>query len=175
MTERTGVTSINGSPLTLLGEAVKVGQAAPDFKVRTQFGPDSEINLASSKGKVRILNVVPSLDTGVCEKQTIHFNNAAASLGDDIEILTVSMDLPTAQGRFCGNQLEGAAKVKTGSDYVDKSFGRSYGILIKEWQVLGRGLFVIDRKNVVQYAEYAPKIEELPNMEKALEVAKGLV
>ena len=175
MTERSDVLSIKGAPLTLIGDEIKVGQTAPDFSIRTSFAPDSLITLGSSEGKVRILNVVPSLDTSVCEEQTIKFNQSANSLGDDVEILTISMDLPPAQGRFCGHQLKGAAKVKTASDYAEKSFGPSYGILIKEWQVLGRGLFVIDRDNIVRHVEYAPKVEELPDIEKALEVAKSLI
>ncbi len=175
MTERKGVLSIKGSPLTLLGDEVKVGQPAPDFRVRTAFGPETAFSLGSSKGKVRILSVVPSLDTGVCEAQTIRFNNELSKLGDELEIVTVSMDLPPAQSRFCGHQLQGAAKIKMASDYAEKSFGMAYGILIKEWQVLGRGIFVVDKSDKIAYVQYCPKVEELPDFDKALAAAKALL
>ncbi|NUM79431.1 thiol peroxidase [bacterium] len=175
MTERTGITSIKGNPLTLLGEEIKVGQKAPNFKVRTGLAPNTEITLDSSKGKVRVFNVVPSLDTGVCEAQTIRFNEEAVKLGDGVEIMTVSMDLPPAQGRFCGHQLKGAAKIKMASDYAEKSFAMNYGILLKEWQVCGRGVFVVDKNDTVKYVQYCPKIEEQPDFDKALQAIKSLL
>lgn len=170
--ERKGELAAGGAPLTLIGKKVNVGDQAPDFKVRGQFGPESEVTLASSKGKVRLISVVPSLDTGVCEQQTVRFNKEADSLGDNVEVLTVSMDLPTAQGRFCG--AHAVKSVKTLSDYAEKSFGRNYGILIKEWQVLGRGIFVVDKEDTVRYVEYVPEVGQHPDYEKALEAVKSL-
>lgn len=174
MNERTGVLNFKGNPLTLLGEAVTVGQEAPDFRVRGGLDEKSLITLESGKGKVRVFNVVPSLDTPVCETQTIKFNDEALKLGDHIEIMTVSMDLPTAQNRFCTVQLKGESKVKMASDYAEKSFGINYGILIKEWQILGRGIFILDKENIVKHVEYVPKVEELPDLNKAMEVLKKL-
>jgi thiol peroxidase len=173
MTERTGKLTIKGNPLTLLGEEVKVGQKAPNFTARTAFGPDTKVTLDSSKGKVRIFSVSPSLDTSVCEVQAIRFDQEASKL-DDVEICHITVDLPPAQARFCSNQLKGANKVKMVSDYAEKSFGMNYGILIKEWQVLGRGIFVVGKDDVVKYAEYVPEVAQLPNFDKALEAVKNL-
>lgn len=174
MKERTGVTAFKDHPLTLLGEEVKVGQKAPDFRIRGGFDEKTIMTLDSTKGKIRVFNVVPSLDTPVCETQTIQFNEKAARLGDQVEVITVSMDLPTAQNRFCSVQLNGNTNVRMVSDYADKSFGINYGILIKEWQVLGRGIFIVDQNDIVRYAEYVPKVEELPNLEKAMETLKSI-
>lgn len=169
MTERKGATSDRGTPLTLLGDEVRRGQKAPDFAVRTGFKPGNTVTLATASGKVRVFNVVPSLDTAVCEIQTIRFNDEVSKLGDGVEVITISMDLPPAQGRFCRNQLQGSAKVRMASDYADKSFGMAYGILIKEWQVLGRGIFVVDRNDIVVHTQYCPKIEELPDFKAVLD------
>ena len=173
MTERTGKLTIKGKPLTLLGEEVKVGQKAPNFSARTAFSPDTKVTLDSSKGKIRIYSVSPSLDTSVCEAQAIRFNQEAGKL-DDVEIMHITVDLPPAQARFCTHQLAGAAKVKMISDYAEKSFGMNYGILIKEWQVLGRGIFVIGKDDVVKYVEYVPEVSQLPDFDKALAAVKGL-
>jgi len=175
MKERTGIVSHRGKPFTLLGDEVKEGQKAPNFILRTGFAPESKVTLENSKGKIRLLSVVPSLDTGVCEKQTIRFNDEALTLGSEVEIITVSVDLPPAQTRFCGTKLNNAANVKMLSDYADKSFGINYGILLKEWQVHGRAVFVIGRDDFIKYVEYCPKIEELPNFEKALEAVRLLI
>ncbi|MBL7959821.1 thiol peroxidase [bacterium] len=173
MKERTGKLTIKGSPLTLLGEEIKVGQKAPDFTVRTAFMPETKVTLDSSKGKIRIFSVSPSLDTSVCETQAIRFNQEAAKLGD-VEIYHITVDLPPAQARFCTHQLEGSAKVKMVSDYAEKSFGMNYGIIIKEWQVLSRGIFVIGKDDMVKYVEYLPEVAQLPNFDKALEAVKSL-
>ncbi len=174
MTERTGKLTIKGNPLTLLGEEIKVGQKAPDFSARTAFGPETTVSLHSSKGKIRIFSVAPSLDTGVCEAQAIRFNQEAEKLGDDVEIIQISSDLPPAQSRFCTHQLAGSAKVKMVSDYAEKSFGLNYGILIREWQVLGRGIFVVGKDDIVKYVEYVPEVAQLPNFDKVLEVLRSL-
>ncbi len=174
MTERKGQLTIKGAPLTILGETIKVGQKAPNFSLRTGFGPDTAITLDHSKGKIRILSVAPSLDTGVCEKQAIRFNEEAAKLGNDVVILQISVDLPPAQTRFCNAHLHGKTNVKMLSDYADKSFGAAYGAIIKEWQVLARSIFVIDKDDVVKYVEYTPAVEQQVNFDAALEAIKNL-
>lgn len=163
-TERTGVITFKGNPLTLIGAEVKVGDAAPDFKV---IAKDlSEVTLASSKGKTRLISVVPSLDTPVCDTQTRRFNEEAAKLPGDVEILTISVDLPFAQSRWCG--AAGVDKVKVLSDHRDRSFGQAYGVLIKELKLLTRAIFIIGADDKVQYVEYVKEVTELPDFEKAL-------
>jgi len=132
--ERKGIITFQGNPLTLIGAELKVGEKAPDFKVVA--GDLSEASLADSKGKTRIISVVPSLDTPVCEVQTKRFNEEAAKLPATVEVITVSMDLPFAQGRFCTTQK--TDKVKCLSDHRDASFGEAYGVLIKELRLLSR-------------------------------------
>jgi thiol peroxidase len=174
LTERTGIVTHRGTPMTLLGDEIKAGQKAPEFSCRTGFGPGTAVTLASSRGKIRIFSVAPSLDTSVCERQAMKFDKEAAELGDDVEIIQVSMDLPPAQGRFCKFQLEGKNKIKMISDYADRSFGLHYGFLLKEWQVHSRGLVIVDKEDVVRYVEYCPKLEELPDFDKALQVLSAL-
>ncbi|HMW33824.1 MAG TPA: thiol peroxidase [bacterium] len=174
MKERAGHLSIKGKPLTWLGEEIKAGQKAPDYRVRTGFGPEATVTLADSKGKIRIISVAPSLDTGVCEMQAIRFNQEVEKLGADIEVHQITVDLPPAMTRFCNTKLNGSVKIKTFSDYAERSFGQAYGFLIKEWQTLGRGIVIIDKNDTVAYVEYCPKIEELPNFDVALAALKGL-
>ncbi len=162
--------TFKGNPVTLQGEEVKVGQTAPDFKV--QKNDLSDYTLASSAGKTRVLVAVPSLDTAVCDMETRRFNEEAAKL-PDIEIITVSMDLPFAQKRWCG--AAGVDKVITASDHRDASFGKNYGILIEGGpldHLHARAVFVVDGNNTVKYAEYVKDITEQPNYEAALEAAK---
>jgi thiol peroxidase len=166
--ERKGVATFKGGPLTLVGPEVKVGQKAPDFKVLAN--DLSEVTLAGSKGKVRIISVVPSIDTPVCDMQTRRFNEEAAKLGNKIEILTISADLPFAQKRYCG--AAGIDKVKTLSDHRDASFGNAYGVLIKELRLLMRSIFVVDDKDAVRHAEYVKELTSHPNYEAALAAAK---
>lgn len=121
--ERTGVVTLKGNPLTLIGPEVKVGDKAPDFSSLKGLG--APVTLADLEGKVKVFNVIISVDTPVCDVQTKRFNQEAANLGDDVEILTLSMDLPFALGRYCA--AEGIDKVQTASDYKDASFGEAYG------------------------------------------------
>jgi thiol peroxidase len=169
-TKRTGVVTMKGNPLTLIGDEIKVGDQAPDFTVLTNDMQPYTLKEAGSK--VKIISVVPSLDTGVCELQTIHFNQEAADLGD-VRILTISVDLPFAQKRFCG--AKGIDKVVTLSDHRDLSFGLHYGFAIEELRLLARGVVVIDQENVVRYVEYVGEVSEQPDYDKALEVVKQLV
>jgi thiol peroxidase len=167
MKERTGEVTMKGNPMTLLGELPSVGSAAPDFTVI-----DNELNpksLADYKGKTVIISVVPSLDTGVCDTQTRTFNEKAAALGDDVVILTISMDLPFAQARWCG--AAGVDKVVTLSDFNEADFGKNYGVLIKELRLLTRAIFVIDKDGKVAYVQVVPEITTEPDYDAALDAA----
>jgi thiol peroxidase len=169
--ERTGVATLKGNPITLVGPEVKVGDKAPDFKVNKNLMETA--SLADYSGKVKLISVVPSLDTGVCDAQTRRFNEEAAKLGDNVVVLTISVDLPFAQSRWCG--AAGIDKVITLSDYKDHSFGQAYGVLIKELKLDMRSIFVIDANNTVQYVEYLGEMTEHPNYENAIAAVKKLV
>jgi thiol peroxidase len=159
---------MRGNPLTLIGPELKPGDAAPDFSViDSSLKP---VNLKDTGNSVRIISVVPSLDTPVCDAQTKRFNEEAAKL-PDVEILTVSMDLPFAQKRWCG--AFGVDKVKMLSDHRDASFGSNYGTLIKDMRIESRAIFVIDQKNKIRHAEYVKEVADFPNYEAALTAAKG--
>ncbi len=159
MIERTGLVTMRGNPLTLVGPAVSVGQKAPDFTVVTN---DVEpVSLSNFLGKPLALVSVPSLDTPVCAVETRRFNAEAAKLGADVRILTISMDLPFAQKRWCGAM--GIDKVQTLSDHRDASFGQNYGVLIKELRLLARAVFMVDKAGVVTYTELVPEVGDEPN------------
>ena len=158
---------MRGNPMTLVGPELKAGDAAPDFNVvDSGLKP---VTLADTAGHVRLVSVVPSLDTPVCDAQTKRFNEAAASL-PGIDILTVSMDLPFAQKRWCG--AFAVDKVKMLSDHKDASFGSNYGTLIKELRIESRAIFVIDRNNRVCHAEYVKEVADHPDYESALRAAR---
>ncbi len=165
--ERPGATTMRGNPLTLVGPELKPGDAAPGFNLVD--GALKPVTLADTAGHVRILSVVPSLDTPVCDAQTRRFNEAAASL-PGIDIIAVSMDLPFAQKRWCG--AFAVDNVKMLSDHKDASFGSNYGTLIKELRIESRAIFVIDRNNRVCYAEYVKEVADHPNYEAALRAAR---
>lgn len=160
--------TFKGNPVTLLGTEVKVGETAPDFTVLAN--DLSPVTLASSKGKVRLISVVPSIDTGVCDAQTRRFNEAAASL-DNVQILTISVDLPFAQKRWCA--AAGIDQVQTLSDHRDLSFGKAFGVAIEELRLLARAVFVVDSNDVVTYVEYVAEATDHPNYEAAIEAAKA--
>jgi thioredoxin-dependent peroxiredoxin len=160
--------TFKGKPVTLVGNEVKVGDQAPDFKVLAN--DLSEVTLADSKGKVRLISVVPSIDTGVCDAQTRRFNEEAAKL-DNVQILTISVDLPFAQKRWCG--ANGIDNVQMLSDHRDVSFGEAYGVLIKELRLLARAIFVVDSNDQVTYVEYVSEVTDHPNYEAAIEAAKN--
>lgn len=165
--ERPGATTLKGNPLTLVGPELKAGDAAPDFE--TVDKTLSPVKLGPG-GTVRIFSVVPSLDTPVCDAQTKRFNDEAAKL-DGVEIVTVSMDLPFAQSRWCG--AFGVDKVKMLSDHRDGSFGKAYGTLIKELRIESRAIFVVDKDNKIRHAEYVKEVADHPNYETALAAAKA--
>jgi thiol peroxidase len=157
-----------GNPQTLVGPEIKKGDKAPDFKmVDNSLKP---ITLGDTKG-VRIFSVVPSLDTPVCDAQTRRFNEEAAKM-PQVEIYTISMDLPFAQKRWCG--AYGIDKIKMLSDHRDASFGEHYGTLIKDARLECRAIFVVDKDGVVQHAEYVNEVANHPDYEGALEVTKKL-
>jgi thiol peroxidase len=171
---RSGAVTFKGAPLTLAGEAVKAGQQAPPFKLhRFADGKMQEITLADLKGKPSILSVVPSLDTPVCNKQTKNFNVELGALGDRVNALTVSLDLPFAMNRFCG--AENITTLKNASDYQDRNFGINWGMLIEELKLLARGTFVLDAQGKVVYAEQVKEVAEEPNYAAALAALKGLL
>jgi len=167
-TERNGVITFKGNPLTLVGGEVKVGATAPDFKVID--GGLAEVTLKSSAGKVRLISVVPSLDTPVCDQQTRKFNEEASKLPGKVAVLTVSLDLPFAQKRFCATA--GIDKIQVLSDHRAKNFGEAYGVLIKELQLLTRAIFVVGADDKVKYVEYVKEVTSLPDYDKALNAAK---
>ncbi|KRF04447.1 thioredoxin peroxidase [Paenibacillus sp. Soil766] len=169
--ERTGVATLGGNPITLLGPEIRVGDQAPDFKVNKDLM--TEVSLADYAGKVKLISVVPSVDTGTCDAQTRRFNVEADKLGDDVVILTISVDLPFAQSRFCG--AAGIDKVVTLSDYKNRSFGQAYGVLIKEIQLDQRAIFIVDANDTVRYVEYLTEMSSHPNYEAALEALRTLV
>lgn len=161
------VTFVN-NPVTLLGNEVKVGDKAPNFTV---LGNDLKpVSLNDYKGTVRIISAVPSLDTGVCDQQTRKFNTEAAKL-DNVKVLTISVDLPFAQKRWCG--ASGLDNVITLSDHRELSFGNAYGVVMKELRLLARSVFVVNSNDEVVYVEYVSEGTNHPNYEGALEAAKA--
>lgn len=167
--ERFGIIKVGGKDATVIGDDVKVGQTAPEF---TAHALDWSLvrGLADTKGKVRIIASVPSLDTDVCDRETRRFNAEAAALDKDIVILTISTDLPYAQKRWCG--AAGVDQVKVLSDHQNAEFGEKYGVLIKERRILRRAVFVVGRDDTIAYAAYMPTLGDEPNYEEVLEAAK---
>jgi thiol peroxidase len=172
MAERTGLITFKGNPLTLVGNEVKVGRKAPDAEL---VANDLAVVKLSSlyAGKVCLLASVPSLDTSVCDMETRRFNEEAGRLGQDVVVLTVSMDLPFAQKRWCG--AAGVQNVQTLSDYRQAAFGKAYGVLIKELHLLARAVFVLDKPGVIRYVELVKEVASEPNYDAALAAAKKLL
>jgi len=171
MQERANAVKMKGSSLTLIGPELRPGDAAPDFTLTAN--DLSDLELRSLKGRVVVLSVVPSLDTGVCAAQTRRFNQEATGLSPEVVVLTVSMDLPFAQKRFCG--AEGIDRVVTASDYKHRCFGPAYGVAIKELGLLSRSVFVIDRAGRITYAQYVRELSEEPDYASALAAARKVV
>jgi len=160
--------TMKGNELHLEGSTPKVGQKAPDFNVSAN--DLSPRTLGDYKDKVLILVAIPSLDTGVCDTEVRRFNKEAEALSKDISILTISCDLPFAQARWCG--AAGVKAVESLSDHKDVSFGKNYGILIKELRLLARAIFVVDKSGNISYVEIVPELTNEPNYEAALAAAK---
>ena len=170
MKERTGLITMRGNPLTLIGNEVKVGEMAPDFAVLDNNL--SPVKFLSFRGKPCIVSSVPSLDTPVCDMETRKFNEEAARLGSDVAILTISMDLPFAQKRWCA--AAGVNKVQTLSDHRDASFGMAYGVLIKELRLLARAVFVVDRKGTIQNIQLVKEVTNEPDYAAVFNALKKL-
>jgi thiol peroxidase len=171
MEERTGIITFQGNPLTLVGKAVKVGDRAPDAEV---VGNDmAPVRLSSFAGKVCVIASVPSLDTPVCDMETRTFNEEAAKLSPDIVMLTVSMDLPFAQKRWCG--AAGVTRIVTLSDHRDAAFGEAYGVLIKELRLLARAVFVIDRVGTVHYLQLVKEMTQEPDYDALWRAVREVV
>ena len=171
MDERTGIITFKGNPMTLLGPALKVGDKAPAFTaVDTTLAP---VGLDTHPGKIRIISAVPSLDTPVCDTETRRFNQEAAGLPDNVVVLTVSLDLPFAQKRWCG--AAGIDRVITLSDYRERSFGLAYGVLIKELLLLARCIFVVDGQGVIRYIQQVPEVTSEPDYAAVIAAVKTLL
>lgn len=169
--ERQGLTTFKGGPMTLLGPELKVGDKAPDFKA-----VDNGMQLAtldSYHGKIKIISSVPSLDTPVCDMETRRFNEEAGKLPDNVVVLTISMDLPFAQKRWCA--AAGVEKVKTLSDYQSRSFGLAYGVVMKELQLLARAVFLVDDQDIVRYIEIVPEVTKEPDYDRVMNAVKALL
>ena len=170
---RPGAVTFKGTPLTLVGEAVSAGGPAPDFTCHYFDGALQTLGLADLKGKPTLISVVPSLDTPVCQEQSKKFNDELAGLGDQVNALTVSLDLPFAQGRFCGEA--GVENMQVVSDYQDRSFGSSWGMLIDELKLLARGVFVLDADGNVVYTEVVSEVTDEPDYAAAMAALRSLL
>lgn len=171
MEKRKNVITFVNNPMTLVGPEVKVGQKAPEFTVLdNDLAPKT---LADYANKIKVISVVPSLDTGVCDAQTRWFNQDVTNLSDDVVVLTISMDLPFAQKRWCG--AAGVDRVVTLSDHKDASFGTAYGFLIEELRLLTRGVVVIDKNNTVSYVEYVPEVTNTVNFDTVKDAVASLI
>lgn len=171
MEERTGIITINGDPLTLVGKELREGEKAPEFELL-----DNDllpVKLSSFQGKVIIISSVPSLDTSVCDIETRRFNEEAGRLGENVRILTISMDLPFAQKRWCGNA--GVDKVITLSDHREAVFGIRYGVLIKELRLLARAVFILDRECVIRYIQLVKEATDEPDYDAVLKATRKLI
>ncbi len=170
MDERKGVITMKEKPLTLLGPEIKIGDKAPDFVLIDQ--ELDEVNLADFQDKYKVISVTQSLDTSVCDMQARRFNHEAALLPGDVAVLNVSMDLPFAISRFCS--VAGIKNVIVLSDHRDASFGRAYGVLIKEQRLLARSVFIIDKADIVRYCEIVSEQSHYPDYDKALDALKSI-
>lgn len=168
--ERTNAVTFLGNPLTLVGKELKPGDPAPDATVIKQ--DLTPVNIHDYKGHTLLISVVPSIDTGVCSEQTKRFNEAASQLPDSVKVVTVSMDLPFAQKRFCG--AENIDKIEVLSDHREGAFGQAYGVLVKELRILSRAVFVVDPQGIIRYVEYVPEITNHPNYDAALQAVREL-
>jgi len=161
-----------GNPLTLAGENLEVGQDAPDFVLHYYKDGMQTLSLEELRGKPTLVSVVPSLDTGVCAIQTKRFNEEIAGMGDSINAVTVSLDLPFAQGRFCGDN--DISNMRTASDYQTRQFGEQWGLLIEELKLLARAVYVLDANGKIVHADVCSEVTSEPNYEAALTALKGL-
>jgi len=171
MKEKSGIITFMGNPLTLLGPELKIADKAPDFSVvDTELKP---VTLADFKGKIKLISAVPSLDTPVCDTETRRFNLEVANLPANVVTLTISMDLPFAQKRWCG--AAGIDKIMTLSDYQERSFAGAYGILIKELKLLARCIFVVDAGDTIRYIQLVKEVTREPDYASVLAAVRDLL
>jgi thioredoxin-dependent peroxiredoxin len=170
MAQERGAT-LKGNPITLIGPVLKPGDQAPDFTISKNLLETS--SLKDFAGKIKLISVVPSIDTGVCDAQTRRFNEEATKLGENVVVLTVSVDLPFAQSRWCA--ASGVDRVVLLSDYKDNSFGQAYGVLIKELRLDMRSIFVVDAQDKITYVEVLNEMTEHPNYDAAVAAVKELL
>ncbi|MFC4808867.1 thiol peroxidase [Paenibacillus sp. GCM10023250] len=168
--ERIGKATAGGQPITLVGPELKAGDKAPDFTVNKDLM--TEASLSDYNGLIKLISVVPSLDTDVCDAQTRRFNQEASKLGDGVVVLTISVDLPFAQSRFC--TTAGIDRVVTLSDYKHRAFGAAYGVLIQELQLDQRAIFIVDADDTVRYVEYVSELSDHPDYGAALSALRSL-
>ena len=164
--------TMHGRTMTLIGDELKPGMPAPDFKVIDNDMLPMKFS-RTYHGKITVISVVPSLDTPICDLQTRRFNTEAEALDPDINIITISMDLPFAQKRWCG--AAGVKRLRTFSDYQKAAFGKSYGVLIKELRLLARAVFIVDKDGLVKYAQLGPEVAKEPNYEEVMTALKALI
>lgn len=164
--------TMQGRPMVLTGEEMKVGTVAPDFKAVDNDMLPMKF-LRSFKGKVTVIVAVPSLDTSVCDLETRRFNKEAEALGPDVNVVVISMDLPFAQKRWCG--AAGIKAVRTFSDYQKAEFGKSWGVLIKDLRLLARAVFIMDKDGIVKYAKVVPEVTQEPDYAEVLAALKALI
>ena len=170
MDERKGIVTMRGNPLTLVGNEIEVGNVAPDFvALDNNLSP---VNLSSFRGKTCIIASVPSLDTPVCDTETRRFNEEAGRLSPDVIILTISMDLPFAQKRWCASA--GVNRIQTLSDHREASFGMAYGVLIKELRLLARAVFLVDQKGTLRYIQMVKEVSKEPDYDEILKALKTI-
>ncbi|MGB9742116.1 MAG: thiol peroxidase [candidate division WOR-3 bacterium] len=170
MNERKGIVTFGGKPVTLVGPELKVGERAPDF---TLTGNELQpVRLEDFRNRILIILTLPSLDTPVCDLETRRFNSEAEKLGAEVAVLAVSMDLPFAQKRWCG--AAGVKNVLTASDHRDGTFGTAYGVLIKEFRLLARTVFVVDRGGIIRYIQLVPEAGKEPDYGSVLAAVQNL-
>lgn len=163
------MTTFKGEFVTIIGKQLKVGEQLPDF---TLVNPDLvKQSLADFEGKKKVLSIVPSVDTGICDAQTRQFNQSLSDMENTV-VLTVSCDLPFAQKRWCGaSGIENALLL---SDYYNQSFGNAYGVLMEEWHLLARAVIVANEQNEITYVEYLDNVNSHPDYEAAINAVKEL-
>lgn len=167
MEKRNDVIKFAGNAMTLVGKEIKVGDTAPDF---TALTPElTPLSLSSTKGNVRVISVVPSIDTSVCDMQTRWFNEEAAKI-EGLTVLSISVDLPFAIKKYCATK--GIDNIKTLSDHKTLDFGLKYGFVIEELRLLARGTIVIDRNDIVRHVEYVPNVSDHPDYAKVMTTVK---
>ncbi|SDI60834.1 thiol peroxidase [Natribacillus halophilus] len=167
--ERENAVTMKGNPVTLIGSEIRSGDQAPNFTVL--MTDQSEHTLSDTKGKIRLITTVPSLDTPTCDQETRRFNEEASAFGSEVEVLTISADLPFAQKRWCG--AKDIDRVLTLSDHREMSFGKAYGTCIKEKRLECRAVFVVNADDIVTYAEYVPEMTHYPDYDAALKAVKA--